>query len=114
MGSYPRLLSQAVAKIFPQELPDMDKFCACWRGGGFRDQFKGFYEQMQGELYRVPGFLATSLNESVAMRFVCRANTAHPRVLWCILVRAPGVRTSETCLIHSWTSSYTIVVYLVA
>ena len=86
----------------------MDKFCACWRGGGFRDQFKGFYEQMQGKFYRVPGFLATSLNSSVAEGFISRANKAHPRVLWCILVRETIALTSIMHWIYSWTLSYTI------
>ena len=60
-----------------------------WRGGGFRDQYQNFYKQMTGKYYRIPGFLATSLNRNKAMDFIHRAHKAHPRILWCILVCAP-------------------------
>ena len=68
-------------------LPHAEKFCASWRGGGFRDDFREFFDRMIGKFYRVAGFLATSLDKSTALEFIGRADKAHPRVLWCILVR---------------------------
>ena len=36
--------------------------------------------------YRVPGFLATSLDINTALRFIRRSDKKNPRILWCILV----------------------------
>lgn len=58
-----------------------------WRGGGFRDECKGFFERMTGKFYRVPGFLATSMEIKTALTFIRYADRTHPRILWCILVR---------------------------
>lgn len=64
-----------------------DKYCCTWRGGGFRDEFKQFFERMTGKFYRVPGFLATSLQRNTAVRFMTRVKKdKRPRLLWCILV----------------------------
>ena len=41
---------------------------------------------MTDKWYRVPGFLATSTSDSKARKFIRRADKAHPRILWCILV----------------------------
>jgi len=114
MGSYPRPLSKVAAQVFPQQLPHTDRFCACWRGGGFRDDFKGFFEQTQDKFYRVPGFLATSLNKSIAMKFIGFAKKADPRVLWCILVRATSMVTTDMSVFCSWTSTLSNIVFFVA
>ena len=82
---YPELLTSTDAK----DLPDVGEQCASWRGGGFRDDCKAFFEERQGKFYRVPGFLATSFKKSKAMDFISRADKAYPRILWCILVSPP-------------------------
>ena len=84
---YPRLLTKSQAKLFKEPFPHGDSFCATWRGGGFRDECRHFFESMLGRQYRVPGFVATSLNKKTALGFLSRANMARPRILWCILVR---------------------------
>ena len=97
---YPKPLTKALQDKFQQPLPLTSKVCCTWRGGGFRDEHKGFYEQLMGKRYRVPGFLATSLSRKKAKQFISRADKAHPRILWCILVRTtnllhtPGIAIS--------------------
>lgn len=87
---YPYLLTKGAAKVFKHPLP-ATKFRASWRGGGFRDGCKEFFERMMGKYYRIPGFLATSLKKDTAIRFINRADKKHPRILWCILVRADSL-----------------------
>merc|ERR1712187_157365 len=50
---------------------------------------------MTDKWYRVPGFLATSINERRALKFIQRADQAHPRILWCILLDERGKSKSE-------------------
>ena len=38
-----------------------------YRGGGFDSQYRGFFSV--GKKYRVPGFLATSFDQSIAVKF---------------------------------------------
>ena len=87
-GRYPKLLGlkarREVLKCV-EPIPLVPRYCCTWRGGGFNDDHKSFFEL--GKSYRVPGFLATSLELNTAMKFIRRANRAYPRVLWCILVR---------------------------
>ena len=91
----PEQLRQAVnRKIFEEPFPANARYCCSWRGGGFRDNCKEFFQSMMGKFYRVPGFLATSLQRGKAMEFIRRADRSQPRILWCILV------TSST--IQSW------------
>jgi hypothetical protein len=55
----------------------------CWRGGGFDEQHRGFFEV--GKRYRVPGFLATATVKNVTNNFMFRAEAmGHPVVQWCI------------------------------
>ena len=86
---YPKPLSKDVqAEVFKNfDRPLAAGYCCSWRGGGFRDECKRFFVDMTGKFYRVPGFLATSLERSTAMGFIRRVNKAQPRILWCILVR---------------------------
>ena len=61
----------------------------CWRGGGFDDQHRGFFEA--GKKYRVPGFLATSLRKATTNDFMDRAAAAGDAVvLWRIVFDARG------------------------
>ena len=92
---YPYILGKDdKAMIFERSLPSDTEYCCTWRGGGFDDECKQFYEEMfeTKKFYRVPGFLATSQTKKVAMNFIGRADRESPRVLWCILVciEAPG------------------------
>ena len=66
-------------------LPRSARYCSTFRGGGFRDVHKTFFEV--GKSYRVPGFLATSIRSTTAMSFIRRADRTYPRILWCIMVR---------------------------
>ena len=87
---YPHLLGKDLQqKLLPfaTPIPDSRRYCCTWRGGGFRDECKEFFESMMGKCYRVPGFLATSIEYRTALKFIRRADKAHPRILWCILVR---------------------------
>ena len=61
-----------------------------FRGGGFNDAFKAFF--YPGRMYRVPAFLATSLNQSVSERFLYRAVVEHGRsgIMWQINVDPRG------------------------
>jgi serine/threonine protein kinase len=55
----------------------------CWRGGGFNEQHRGFFEV--GRKYRVPGFLATATMKNATNTFMFRAQAmGYPVVQWCI------------------------------
>ena len=90
---YPAILTPVLAsKVIkpPMEpLPHGARYCVTWRGGGFRDDHKQFFEDLMasGQHYRIPGFLATSTERNTAMGFLGRADKKHPRILWIILVR---------------------------
>ena len=42
----------------------------CFRGGGFDDQFRGFFTE--GKQFRQPAFLATSFSRATADGFIAR------------------------------------------
>ena len=87
---YPQRLGKGLQRKllpFTTPLPNSTRYCCTWRGGGFRDECKEFFESMIGKCYRVPGFLATSIDYRTAHKFIRRADKSHPRILWCILVR---------------------------
>ena len=67
--------------IDEQSYPDKGE---TWRGGGFRREHRKFYNSIKGEKYRVPGFLATSNQKSVAAAFVYKCDPDHPVAMWCI------------------------------
>jgi len=93
---YPQLLGKGIQrKLLPFATPLPGKYCCTWRGGGFRDECKEFFENMMGKYYRVPGLLATSIEYRTACKFIRRAHKAHPRILWCILVDKRGRSKSE-------------------
>lgn len=63
----------------------------CWRGGGFNEDHRGWFDTMVGKQYRVPAFLATSLNETVITKFMQRAEDAGFSVVrWHILLDKRG------------------------
>jgi len=93
---YPQLLGAGLQRLylhFKEDLPRSARYCCTWRGGGFRDVFKEFFKR--GKSYRVPGFLATSLEVREAMGFIHRSTTEHPRILWCIMLDGRGRTESE-------------------
>jgi len=51
-----------------------------WRGTGFDDKFRPFFEGMLGEEYRVPGYLSASADREVALEFASKT-----RGRWCAL-----------------------------
>ena len=64
-----------------------------WRGGGFRRQYRAFFERMIGQKYRVPGYLATSDDRQIAVAFAFKASTVHPShpcAVWRITFDARG------------------------
>lgn len=57
----------------------------CWRGGGFDEQYRNFFEI--DKKFRVPCFLATSTKKSVTNAFMTRAQDAgYPVVQWRVLL----------------------------
>ena len=83
-----------------------------WRGGGFRRQHRAFFERMQGRKYRVPAFLASSTQRSVAAKFAFdafAANDSHPCAIWCIQVDKRGKRHPEHRVKHMTFVSKTLV-----
>jgi len=86
---YPKILGAGLQKrIFKEPFPISSRYCCTWRGGGFRDAHRSFFELEKR--YRVPGFLATSQEVNTAMSFIRRADRAYPRILWCILLDGRG------------------------
>lgn len=63
----------------------------CYRGSGLPDEHRAFYDCMVGSKYRVPGFLATSLNRGTAELFYRRAYSGGlPAVLYRVYVDPRG------------------------
>merc|ERR1712157_619198 len=95
---YPMLLSEDIQREtfnFSKTLPHAARYRCTWRGGGFRDEYKSFFESMMGQYYRVPGFLATSMAKMTAMDFIRSRDINYPRVLWCILLDERGKYEKE-------------------
>jgi hypothetical protein len=74
-----------------------------YRGGGMPHEFFGFFTA--GKKYRVPGFLATSLNENVARKFMAMANQSRnePCVLWIVNVDSKCLHASYIARTHAQT-----------
>jgi len=70
-----------------------------YRGGGFDTKFRGFFSV--GKKYRVPGFLATSFDEQVALKFRDEEAYVPPggeRILWVVHVDPAGdIDKSRRC-----------------
>lgn len=62
----------------------------CWRGTSFDMKHKDFFRP--GVKYRVPGFLATSLQKSTAIKFITRHNDVIHRVLWEVRLDPRGAK----------------------
>ena len=60
-----------------------------YRGGAFENSFQNFFTT--GKMYRVPGYLATSLAKNVAEGFALRAPEHMARVVWKIGVDTRGI-----------------------
>ena len=108
-GATTGLFSGINPKEYPQKLAKNDMgfgrpaphsfWHGSWRGGGFRDRFQEFYKP--GRRYRVPGVLATALKKQVALDFIVKSDTKHPRILWCIRVDGRGVQHIEHRIMHA-------------
>jgi colicin import membrane protein len=71
----------------------------CWRGGGLNEAHRDFFTV--GKKYRVPGFLATSLRQTVTNNFMFRAEAAgSPPVQWCIQLDMRADPQGENSLVH--------------
>merc|ERR1719399_64002 len=71
----------------------------CWRGGGFNEAHRDFFTV--GKKYRVSGFLATSLRQSVTNNFMFRAEAAgYPVVQWCVQLDRRADPQGENSLAH--------------
>lgn len=63
----------------------------CWRGGGFNMEHKDWFDSMVGKKYRIPAFLATSINRAVINNFMHMAQEkGFPVVQWKILMDTRG------------------------
>ena len=74
-----------------------------WRGGGFRREYRAFFERMITRKYRVPGYLATSDNRQIAAAFAFKAGTdhpSHPCVIWRIMFDPRGKLNAEYRVKH--------------
>ena len=71
-----------------------------WRGGGFRQQHRPFFERLIGKKYRVPGFLATTIKRTVARSFAFKADKDHPCALWRIQFDSRGKTRYEYRVQH--------------
>ena len=71
-----------------------------WRGGGFRDQCRPFFERMLGQKYRIPGFLATSSKRAVAASFAAASGLQHPRAMWHVVFDKRGKENPEYRVQH--------------
>jgi hypothetical protein len=67
-----------------------------FRGTGFDDRYRAFFDSEPNRKYRVPGFLATSFSERIARGFAFTNGTAmgRPAVLWVVHVDPRG-RTDD-------------------
>ena len=80
-----------------------------WRGGGFRQQFTGFFESMRGRKYRVPGFLATSSDRKTAADFAFKADKTHPCAIWRVEFDERGKDQPEYRVRHMAFVSKTLI-----
>ncbi len=71
-----------------------------YRGGGMPHEHFGFFTV--GKKYRVPGFLATSSDETVARQFMIRANQLRnePCILWTITVEKDCMHVNYVAKTH--------------
>ena len=93
--------------------PDIDpsypRYGETWRGGGFRNHCRPFFDSMLGRKYRVSGFLATSSNRRVAAKFAFKADRDHPRALWSIRFDRRGKREHKYRVQHMSLVTKTLV-----
>ena len=80
-----------------------------WRGGGFCDEFKAFFDKIRGKKYRVPGFLATSESKGTATSFVHRVEQNRPRALWRVKFHRRGKTRAEYRVQHVSFVSHTLI-----
>ena len=80
-----------------------------WRGGGFRREYRSFFQSVKGKKYRVPGFLASSSDRRVAINFVFSADKTHPCALWRIKFDKRGELHPEYRVKHMTLVSKTLI-----
>ena len=80
-----------------------------WRGGGFRNEFQPFFEKVKGKKYRVPGYLATSNQQSVAAAFSFKVGKLLPRAMWRITFDKRGKNKPQYRVQHMSFVSKTLI-----
>ena len=80
-----------------------------WRGGGFRQQYRSFFQSIKGHKYRVPGFLATTSKRSIAVGFLYKVDSKQPRALWRIMFDRRGEKHVEYRVRHMTFVSKTLI-----
>ena len=80
-----------------------------WRGGGFRQQYRAFFESMIGRKYRAPGFLATTIKRTIASSFAFKADKTHPCALWRIVFDPRGEHEYEYRVQHMTFVANTLI-----
>ena len=82
-----------------------------WRGGGFRDEHRAFFDRVKGSKYRVPGFLATSSDKRVAKAFAVKADKtgSYPSAIWRFKFDPRGEHEAEYCVKHMTLVSKTLI-----
>jgi len=64
----------------------------CWRGGGFKDEFRSFFTPKR--LYRIPAFLATAFDKAICDRFIRRmTDPSLSPVRWKIMLDPRGEKS---------------------
>jgi len=82
-----------------------------WRGGGFRKEYKSFFDGMVGKKYRVPSFLATSQLRKIAAGFALKASCGYtrPSAMWRIVFDKRGEEDIQYRVKHMTFVSKTLI-----
>lgn len=101
-----RVKRENIAKVLEMRFPADGLL---YRGTGFRNGHKNFFDRNLGKQYRIPGFLATSSDREVAEIFLERADRNHPRVLWTVKLDPKGETDRTRRVKHMAFVSSTLV-----
>jgi len=79
-----------------------------WRGTQFKDRYKPFFDHMLNKKYRVPGFLATSSEKSIAAGFGYTSKHTRRRAIWHVMFDERGKSQPEFRVRHMTFVSKTL------
>merc|ERR1712150_243264 len=80
-----------------------------WRGGGFRQEHKKFFQSIKGKKYRVPGFLSTTNKKAVAAMFAFNVDKTNPSAMWRIVFDPRGESDPRFRVKHMTFVSKTLI-----